>query len=471
MADKLLIGGIDYADCVGGFDEFIIEVGLNDSDKTVSSATSEEVEFTCEGFDYLESVFYSGNGCVNHVDVDVYIECCNRTIELQILPDSLVYCKRAKKIKAKLETRDSDLIAYTCLSEYVQIENSEIENAGLVGANFVINWAESNHNVTLYTVSSYIQYYASLCGLEFESSILIDDPVYQNTVIYCQSTNAVFPDGANNHNLTVLDQLRMLGGAYNSDYRIRNGKLLFHRKDWFFDIENTLGDLDELYDNGCFADGDEICFLFSDAQLCSFGRFEYAEDSLDEFSNDPDTLELYNDLVEYNDSSNPNPALRGECETIIEFSALFQRPDGTIEVSPNNEYCKLLIWDGETDATFSEPNNLYTASVALPSNHNAMFEQDLAGDTTLGEGANNLYNRFHYIDAPDLNNACRYEMEDVTILPPDFCSMVNTILDEKDNIGFTVNIDGTTQIAVPENIRINFKKQTLELKGLTIYAT
>jgi thiol-disulfide isomerase/thioredoxin len=167
------------------------------------------------------------------------------------------------------------------------------------------------------------EYHCGQCGIEFVSSILQTAP-YSNTVLLqaqyqegCHDCDWIEDNGAN---LTPIQLLDLLKDVFNADYRIKNGKLYFEWKEFFKDNQLLLENADTVYANGQAEE--PPCYEYVEQRGHAYGRFEYANDSIDEAGNA--SAGLYNDIVEWNNP--PRDIQRGEYSVRLEFSpARFMR--------------------------------------------------------------------------------------------------------------------------------------------------
>ena len=183
-----------------------------------------------------------------------------------------------------------------------------------------------NHYHDVVLLKDIFEYNLKLCGLEFQSTILQNDPVYKNTAIEsgvsgegffiqnCQDSDTQFNED-NAENINVLQLAERLRSIFNAEYRIKNGKFIFERKDYFYKNLPTLLNIDTEYK----ANRLDVCpeFSFNDQKLCAYWRIDYENDFLDAMGNK--MLSEYNEIIEWN-KGNERKDNKGECRVNARFS-------------------------------------------------------------------------------------------------------------------------------------------------------
>ena len=112
-------------------------------------------------------------------------------------------------------------------------------------------------------VKDVIEFHTARCGLGFKSSILVDDPVYQNIGLmemlvekgtrYVDNNKYNFN---NSTNFTVGQILDLMSKVFNAEYRIIDDNLIFERSDYFDDrrddeLVNVEAGIPVMYGQSC----------------------------------------------------------------------------------------------------------------------------------------------------------------------------------------------------------------------------
>lgn len=163
------------------------------------------------------------------------------------------------------------------------------------------------HNAPL--IKDIIEYRIRECGLTFSSSILIDDPVYQNCSLFeaaiekgtKYNENVNFNEN-NSNNLTIGQLLDGLSEAFNAEYRVINGVLYFERKDFYDNRrDKLLVNLETAYPDRA---NDPAEYVINTGVTWAYFRGEYQKDRLDT-QGDRLLTRNYSDIVEWNDPPQP----------------------------------------------------------------------------------------------------------------------------------------------------------------------
>lgn len=124
MSSRLFIQGIDVTDDIENFDEFEIEVGLNEN-KTVTRTLSRTLVATGETFAFLEKQYFKTCNNYNTVLTAVFKSdvCSGITIPLKITFEGLGYFPDAEKIEFLIKSITEEDIAYAKLESSYWFDN------------------------------------------------------------------------------------------------------------------------------------------------------------------------------------------------------------------------------------------------------------------------------------------------------------------------------------------------------------
>lgn len=138
------------------------------------------------------------------------------------------------------------------------------------------------------------------------------------------NTDYYIPDNTPLHTLdTFLDELKVL---YNAEWRVKNGKLYFQRKDWFlqqgyvYDLSHNSADRLKLLEG--------VCFEWNEVKSPAYTKGLYTDDALDSSGNE--AQKQMNALVSHG-SVDDNPNIEGVREIRAPFGATKFRLDGASE--------------------------------------------------------------------------------------------------------------------------------------------
>lgn len=366
-----------------------------------------------------------------------------------------------------------------------------------------------NHYHDVILLKDIIEYNVNRCGLEFESSILKDDPIYKNTALECAidgegyfiqncKDNDTQFNEANAENLNILQLATKLLPVFNAEFRIKDNKFIFERKDYFYNNLPTLLNLDIEYSAGRLDDCPN--FQFNDTKLCAYWKIEYLNDFMDAMGNK--MLSEYNEIVEWNEG-NENEDNKGECRIDAQFGATRFTNDnyikgifgaiyltnlradnnlGPFEVGSCDFSHAQVITDGQLTAPkliVIDPdrpvNNCYECNFigAIKRRLHPDYVTFKGGNLPIIKGiwdynypmkGQQLYDRFHYIDDPKSKESRFIDVEDVTWQPRNFCEAVNLILENELSLNVESAKFGGSH---PKNITINFKECKIKLGGLS----
>lgn len=404
---------------------------------------------------------------------------------VRLLCDSIF--KIAEKISFGLINIDCDKIGN-------QLDNSVIQ---------------CNHYHDVLRLQDIFSYNLQRCGLEFQSSILVNDPVYKNCSLECaiggegyyiqncKDSDTQFNE-ANAENLNLLQLATKLQPVFNAEFRIKNGKFIFERKDYFYKNLPTLFNLDNEYNLGNLDDCPN--FQFNDQKLCAYWRIDYVSDFRDAMGNK--MLTEYNEIVEWNEG-NYNEDNKGECRNDVQFGASRFTNDNYIKGIFGAIYLTNLRADnnlgpfevGSCDYTHSQI--ITDGQLTVPKlividpdrpvvncyecNFISAVKKRLWPDYVSFKGSGipiikgiwdynypmkgqQLYDNFHFIDDPKGKEARYIDLEDVIWTPRNFCEAVNLIFENELSLNIESNKFGGSH---PTNISINFKECKIKFGGLS----
>lgn len=304
------------------------------------------------------------------------------------------------------------------------------------------------------------------CGLSFSSTILVDDPVYQNTGLFeaaidkgtRRTENVGFAEG-NSVNLTIGEILNGLKEVFNAEYRIIGSTLHFERKDWFDERRDTeLVNVETAYPDRA---EDPATYVFNTQSSYAYWRGEFKKDQFDDQGNRLFTRN-YTDIVEWNDPPAPldEEWQKGEKKAEVPFTGVrcmfdtitcgkgdgadvadlridvfrsgqtisfgFQRDRAVILERHQCEANKLLVF---------EPGFNYDDAhvIRRPANFNNAFNRQcydynyplyFNAEYDIPE----LYQDFHYIDNPrEAPYNDYYQIETFEYVPEDFCAAAKLV--------------------------------------------
>lgn len=289
-------------------------------------------------------------------------------------------------------------------------------------------------------VRDYIHNVCKVCGISgFDSSILNDpSSPYYNTVLFAAQVEKgydknwpfayLIEDNLPTETLYTLmrDYLKPI---FNADFRIKNNRLIFERKDYFYNSNQIWINTQDIQSEGRLIQ-DQICFSWLDKKKYSFGDFTYTEDAQEYLANE--ARGRWEDIVEWNPPANPpgqvySDAQKGAYELKILSSPARFEGDGLGDLDfvitgganwSGNE--KILAMAQQTAMN-------YKFLIADTSNWNKGRIKTDYDDNFTGPGLNespserynypfwfkegyrnNLYSLFHYIENPRLPGNTRW---------------------------------------------------------------
>ncbi|MGV6816105.1 MAG: hypothetical protein ACWA44_02410 [Thiotrichales bacterium] len=499
-----------YKECCGLWFDYVIKyegTTYCESDCSVEF-TPVRVTETTECFNYLNSTIYWKNGFIEAFD-HPQIWYCNQPGFIQkalfLVAPIIIFI---------LEVINTiiDVIEGICEVVTLSFGNCEIDRPDFLNScNFIQYLTGCGRKVPSPLLREIFEYHATQCGLTFQSSVFQSAP-YNNTALFQIQYergrfNPVNWINANGGNLTVIQILDRLGegGLMNLDYRIINGALVVERKDYF----------DALYDNIADISGLEYCMTFKDNNACSYGRYSYTDDALDQEANK--AIEYTDDIIEFN----PENAdwKRGECTISAPFGRarfMFDHITGNDDDAFFSDYAVDSIRSGNLAINIFNPAaGLIATFVARSCGFNVRRFRDLIvhndqasqfkllvledgfdredakvirqpitgvqfqkpgtfhwynypmsfrefmpdGTTPFNDG---LYGRFHAIDNPNNVNREMFEIPSVEI--PYTCAMARTV----HNTQTGICISTPRGKGVPETAEIDFERQVVALSNVVV---
>lgn len=306
----------------------------------------------------------------------------------------------------------------------------------------------------------YIKNACSACGLQFESSIL-NDPAstYYDTLLFSAPIRKGYKPSqtqdlliSENFPLETIETLMRdhLMTLFNARYWVKDGKLIFERKD-FFDESSVWIDAEAMLVNNEIIEN-EICFKYIDKERPSFAIYAYASDATDYMANE--AKGKFDNIIEWN---NPYSSTQvGKHELNFTSSQARFRNDqvtrdayeelaqiGLINALFGNAFSeairnlfmnqhtatnyKFLIWDASSGDSFAYVKSDYSNSFTggdyylLSANSNGTINPDNIPENLrynypftfyegyYGNAQNNLYFDFHIIDNPRIGSSKKFE--------------------------------------------------------------
>lgn len=332
---------------------------------------------------------------------------------------------------------------------------------------------------TVYYFKDIFDFWAKEAGLTFRSSIFETEP-YANAVLWSQQLkkgielkdcNKVIFDKDNAPNYNCIELLNLLKPVFNADWKIIGNDLIFERKDYFDNVRQTLFNLDQEINEERIINGTE--YTFDNSNQFARLKAEFSFDAVDTQGN-RNIFEHYSNVIDW------NPGLihknrKGSYTPAIEFSAC----RFTDDIAKNNivswmwhnarnlaifdlkldfshslvltndtaQNQKILIIDQASSRLYEGCNFKFVVKKQISPN---TFSSDLFGDSlgvwhynmpmwlnnTLYPGQN-LVDKFHYIENPDLKLFRFVEIKNLTWKPKNFCDAVTFLKANKLNINIS----------------------------------
>lgn len=480
MPDTIKINDIEYSDVIDGLDTLPISVKLNTTNKTVETSITGDLTFNGRAYELIKNTFFSDcNGKAAKLSGTIYFADICLSKDFVIRYDQVTFdpCSCTSEVQLKIETPESDCYRY--LNSKAIWQNGFIDafthpkihycsQPGflhyiiitilrpiilLIAAaiNFMIGFLNifaditkidtEALNETLFGCGRYhiapvireiLQYHTDKCGLAFQSSILVNDPLYSNSaLLHAQNEKGQhFSNGSfnwiedNRWNVSCTDVLKKIAFLHNADYRVKNGALIYERKDFFLtNFEPAEINLIELCQDGSLSELEYSIIRGAKA----YGKFEYQKDAIDTEGNR--MINDYNDIVDWNDPVQEH--LNGEYLVTNEFSpARFMFDRQTEEKENFFDYDKSvdnlraprnrdLILTANTAINIKvlalEPNTPRNDAKTIRRKRKVTSGTDYYDynwpyyyDAEYAE--EELYQRFHYIDDPNLSEGAYFEI-------------------------------------------------------------
>lgn len=331
---------------------------------------------------------------------------------------------------------------------------------------------------TVFFIKDIFEFWATKAGLTFQSSIFQTEP-YSESVLFCKQygrgieitqCDKVIWDSENDPNLTPVEVFNIVKPLHNAEWQIIDGILYYERKDFFDNLKKQSFVIEQEAKAKRITSGYE--YTFDNAK--NYARFsgEYAYDNVDTQGNR--AIPFYRIKKEWNPGlifknrkGTLTPDIRTGAVRCTEdlfrdkFNSFFWASYGRVNYSHSIVLSqgfagnlKVFILDKTPGLTYRGcPFYFVKKENITPPNNADPDYPDLTGkwEYNYDYWMINLYDRFHYIDNPDLNNNRFVEIQNVELQPQDFCSFVefmrnnkmNTFVNSKygkGNIsGFTIN--------------------------------
>lgn len=358
---------------------------------------------------------------------------------------------------------------------------------------------------TTATIKDIFEYWCKKCQLEFQSSIFQNDSVYKCTVIEtavggegyyiseCNDSDKQWNEN-NAETLNLLQLAEMLTKVINGAYRVKNGKFILERKDYFDEISKTVFNYEKELAKGNLKECSEISI--DQSKICAYLKLSHSIDALDQTGNK--SINEYNEIIEWNESGNKNT--KGQCLIQIPFAPSSWSNDERLKRSFESRYlanirvydslgtfntgsCDFTHWQNISDGQLSAPKlfvldkipiskcndcNVYAPIKRLiqkPSNQGQPYFGIYKGiwDYNYPLKGQALYDRFYYIDDPKNNKTKIVEFSDIIWNPDDFCKAVEFI---KLN-GLCIDIQSNKYgKSTPQTIEINYSECSIKFTGL-----
>lgn len=349
-------------------------------------------------------------------------------------------------------------------------------------------------------IRDYIKNVCDKCGLSFQSSILNDpSSVYYNSVYFSaevekgrKSSSTNFKLIKGNEPLLTLELFLsdVIAPLFNAKWEAANGVLILERVDFFQNTSIWVNSFD-LDQEQRLIDG-VICYNWIDDDRAAYGRFEYTKDGQEYIGNE--AAPRFNDLVEWN--SPPNSLQSGEFkfqtptapsryrdddieEDVLSFFATalggavnavfqgaFSESQFYLLMNQHTSFAaKIMILEDSTpndnNLTRRNYSNAFTGGIVqedgVSISTDARFNYPLWFKE---ENENNLYTSFHYLKNPRDPNSQNFDFE--------FEFVFNC--EEYQNFDFTKGVEivksGQVLIGIVEQIKVDFIKRTIQVKGI-----
>jgi hypothetical protein len=344
----------------------------------------------------------------------------------------------------------------------------------------------------------YIQNVCKVCGISGFDSTILNNPSspYYNTVLFAAQiekgrekndpSKKLIKDNLPTETLHTLMRDYLIP-LFNADYRVINNRLIFERKDYFYNTNSVWVDTQQLLNEGRLIK-DQVCYSWLDKKKFSYGNFKYSEDAQEYLGNE--AITRWSDIVEWNPPAYPagqvySAAQKGEQKWESAITPARFHADGLGDIDflitnganwTDNETIlvmaqqtamnyKFLIADtsdwnrgriktGYDNAFCGTGNGL--PAVYERYNYPFWFKEGVQG---VYGYQNNLYSLFHYIDNPRWPGYTRWG----------FDFKFEFTCDDLDNFNFdkviTLIKNGTTVTGVIKEVSFDFINHVATVKG------
>lgn len=540
VISRLLIDGQNFTDYIIEGTDFVIEIAKDSTNNVVGYTVSSPIPVESVAYFYLYDIFV--NVCANgktKLDVIVELACCDLTFAFEANINTiefdltncyagvvLVQVTDAIKLYEELrkavwwQSESFKLLKHPKL-KYISEPNWWRQ---FIGGDFDNSkWHFFWNTPLAYTI--FVHNIETLNNKKFKSESVFDLYTEYKRMGITMST---FREG---HNVdsspqgpwldemapvqTTLELLKSLEDVFNATFEITNEGVRFERKDWWRENAILLMDIEQQIQGGRIEDA--ITLTADTETNYAYGKFEYAEDDVDQENRK--VKWLFSDFIEWNPDGDTNR--RGERSVQVDFTplhvvgdvpfaeSLINRDDFGNVISYDSNDIRWRIWGDLTNPSsydidndmawtkdgissrqklvileeewastprqhhFAETEYIYpdpTNPVELPwiavtpvdarmkrVNWNLSFRED---------ERDGLYQRFHIID--DTRNTVRYNITEFKWYPrEDFCYAVTLII----KYGLRIAMRTAFGLANPESIEINFDETSITFKGNTIEKT
>lgn len=369
--------------------------------------------------------------------------------------------------------------------------NQGINNPGVYWDNVVVAadgiFDQCGHKHPTPFVRDYINNVCSICGLTFESSILNDpNSNYYNLGLLAAQVEKGKNQNSDNKLITdnlPVETLQTLMDSYlkplfNADYRVINNKLIFERKDYFFNSNNLWIDVDNLINRGLVEDN-VVCYSWIDKEKYAYGDYRYSMDASDYIGNE--VRRRWEDIVEWNPAPT-NPAQKGGMELVLQSSCARTIGDGAFLDIDDQAITSfifglaLLGLNNPRIMMMSQNRAFNYKFIILDGNYiKTDYSDAFCGGTIPGinpwervnypmwfrEGFdNNLYSLFHYINNPRLSGSTSYNYK--------FTFEFDCLTYQNFSFDKTVSLvmGGQVKYGQVKELSIDFNKRAITVTGI-----
>lgn len=340
-----------------------------------------------------------------------------------------------------------------------------------------------------------LNYWCNKAGLTFSSSILNEAP-YDQMALFSQQyekgieldkCNTTHFDENNAPNLNPIELLSILSPVFNARWEIIDGVLYFERHDFFDSKKETVLNLEREVRRQNFTQ--DWSYNYDNASSFSTFIIEWANDSIDTQGNR--AKELYYHVEEWNENrvhknrkgqKRPEisfaPARFTNDKWLTDIMSFAWWDSGSFFSTGSTQFTHSLVMSFQTAQQFKlividktpvenfNGCNFYSAKKRFirPPRPTTKKFADPVGEYEYNSDmfGKTLYDRFHYIDDPDLNTIRPVEIQSLTWRPEDFCTAVNFVREHKLNTKITSKL-GDGHIG---SFTIDYGKCTITLQDI-----